>query len=115
MATLQRVTLVDDLDPQATANQTVVWAFGENAYEIDLSDENAGELRTLLQQYIEAGRLLSTGKTPENSRVSTRTPNREYDPKKVRVWARENGYQISDSGRLHQDLIRKYLEVRTEQ
>ena len=47
--------LVDDFDGSPAA-ETVTFALDGTTYEVDLSEENAAELRDVLQPWIAAGR-----------------------------------------------------------
>jgi hypothetical protein len=55
MATKTEVVLVDDLtgDP---ADTTVTFSLDKNGYEIDLSNDNAAELRETLARYVNTAR-----------------------------------------------------------
>ncbi|CQD23504.1 DNA-bridging protein Lsr2 [Mycolicibacterium conceptionense] len=56
MAKKVTVTLVDDFDGEATADETVEFGLDGVTYEIDLSSKNAAKLRNDLKQWVEAGR-----------------------------------------------------------
>ena len=56
MAKKVTVTLVDDFDGEAAADETVEFALDGVSYEIDLSSKNAAKLRGDLKQWVEAGR-----------------------------------------------------------
>lgn len=55
MAKKVTVTLVDDFDGEATADETVEFGLDGVTYEIDLSAKNAAKLRNDLKQWVEAG------------------------------------------------------------
>jgi len=91
-------SVVDDFDGSPAA-ETVVFALDGASYEIDLSAENALELRELLEPWINAGRRRG-GQTARsaNRRASTRASNggsrrRGSDSTAVRAWA------ASDAGK----------------
>jgi len=55
----------DDLDGSPIEpGQTVKFGIGKQAFEIDLSDENASRLRDALAPYIAAGRRISGRSRP---------------------------------------------------
>ncbi|MBD8535673.1 histone-like nucleoid-structuring protein Lsr2 [Plantibacter sp. CFBP 13570] len=59
MAQRTITTLVDDLDGTDLgqgSGETIRFGVDGRAYEIDLSDDNAGALRDVLRPYTEAGR-----------------------------------------------------------
>jgi len=71
------------------------------SYEIDLSDKNAGKLRDEFSSWIgharRSGGRRTTGRRASGS--SSSASNRR-DLSAVRAWARSNGHQVSDRGRV---------------
>lgn len=61
---------------------------------MDLANQNAAALRDALAPYIQAGRKLG------GAASSKRPASRRDDLAEVRAWARENGYTVSDRGRV---------------
>jgi Lsr2 len=49
--------LVDDID-QSMAAEIITYALDGTIYAIDLSEDNADQLRSLLQHYIQASRIV---------------------------------------------------------
>jgi hypothetical protein len=90
-------TLVDDLDG-SEASQTVLFALDGKSYEIDLNDENNAKLREALAPYIGKGRRVGGGGRATVRRMGTGKP--ADDSQAIREWARANGYQVSDRGRV---------------
>lgn len=91
--------LVDDLDGtvlDAGEGETVQFAVDGKAYEIDLSASNADGLRDALSVYIEAARR--TGTRSARGASPTRRSRGGLDD--IRAWARENGFTVSDRGRI---------------
>ena len=77
-------------------------------YEIDLSDEHAGELRTVLQHY--AGRRLGGTRRSTSARPKaqpTATPSRP-GPDEIRAWAQDQGLQVSTRGRISTKVRQAY-------
>lgn len=99
-------TIVDDLDGTELAEdaaETVTFSLDGKAYEIDLSLANARALRGALLPYTEAGRKLL--RTPASK---TKAAGRRTDLTQIRAWARENGHQVADRGRIHYDVVTAY-------
>ncbi|MFC3455794.1 histone-like nucleoid-structuring protein Lsr2 [Amycolatopsis speibonae] len=108
MAKRVSVEILDDLDG-SEATQTLPFALDGVSYEIDLSDKNAQALREEFDRYVAAGRRiggrrikvavgqLTDGAAPWRSAASG--TDQEYD-QQVRAWAAENGYTLSDQGRI---------------
>ncbi len=110
MAQQVKVELIDDLDG-SEAEETVEFSLDGVQYSIDLSDENADTLRETLGTYIESGKRLSgsrRGRKPARSgRASQSTVDREQT-KAIREWARNQGYEVSDRGRIPQHIVQQY-------
>lgn len=101
MAQRVEVVLTDDLDGKTLADgkgETVRFALDGVTYEIDVSTKNAQALRKALAPYIEAGRKRTVrGARPARSRGGA-------DAKSIKAWARVNGYQVNDRGRVANDV-----------
>lgn len=100
MAKKVTVELVDDISGQSGATTTRFGLDGID-YEIDLVDDQA--LRDTLAPYITKSR--ATGGHGKNR--SGKKPHRP-DLHRVRLWAREHGYDIPARGRLPAALLRAY-------
>ncbi|NHC46084.1 histone-like nucleoid-structuring protein Lsr2 [Motilibacter aurantiacus] len=105
----QRVVteLIDDLDGKSAAAETVTFGLDGVMYEIDLSEEHAEELRTLLEGHALHGRRLPASRSPRR-RGATRPAGEGSDPKLIRQWAQEQGYEVSARGRVSKALIEAY-------
>ena len=104
MAQKVLVSLVDDLDG-SEAEETVEFGLDGVSYQIDLSSDNAEELRDALAQYVEHARRAGGRKRasvrPVSGKGSARPAavDREQN-QAIRAWARKNGYAVSDRGRI---------------
>jgi len=112
MAQKVDVRFVDDLDG-SEASGTVSFALDGRAYEIDLSEENAAKLRDSLATFVAAARRTGS-RRPRSQRSSTSEPpatparpSREATAA-VRTWARENGHEVSERGRIPKAVIEAY-------
>ncbi len=94
MAQKVNIILVDDLDG-SEADETVSFALDGTSYEIDLNEKNAAKLRDALSGYIGHARKVSTTRKRRSS-VSSSGPS----ARELRDWARSNGYEVSDRGRV---------------
>ncbi|MGW4893000.1 histone-like nucleoid-structuring protein Lsr2 [Kitasatospora sp. NPDC004240] len=103
MAQRVQVILEDDLDG-GSADETVTFALDGVAYEIDLKSANADKLRGLLAPYVEKGRKQSgrLAGARRSGRGGSPRPSggAAPDTAKVRAWAKENGYEVNDRGRV---------------
>jgi hypothetical protein len=103
----QRVHIVleDDIDG-GTAEETVRFGLDGVNYDIDLSAANAAKLRDALAPYVGAARRSSGGR---GSRKGSRSRGGSgTNPSQIREWARANGYQVSDRGRVPADVKAAY-------
>ncbi|AXB45646.1 histone-like nucleoid-structuring protein Lsr2 [Amycolatopsis albispora] len=111
MAQKVLVSLVDDLDG-SEAEETVEFGLDGVSYQIDLSADNAEELRDALAQYVEharraGGRKRSGGRPAAKAVARPATVDREQN-QAIRAWARKNGYQVSDRGRIPSEVVEAY-------
>ncbi|WP_272027858.1 histone-like nucleoid-structuring protein Lsr2 [Kocuria rosea] len=105
MAQKVEVRLEDDLDG-GPADTTLTFALDGKDYEIDLSEANAEKLRGVLHPYAAAGRRTTRGGGPHGTR--TRPAGSDPDTAKIRAWAKANGHEVSDRGRIHQHIRDAY-------
>lgn len=110
MAQKVLVSLVDDLDG-SEADETVEFGLDGISYQIDLSADNASELRDALAQYIEHARR-SGGRKRGAARPAAgvnrpATVDREQN-QAIRAWARKNGFNVSDRGRIPTEVVEAY-------
>lgn len=103
-----KVTKVDDLNPDQEATQEVVFAFGAEAYELDLSDANADKIRKAFGPYIKAARQFQVRDYPKRVANGNGTGYGEYDPMVVRAWLTANGIPHNDRGRVPEDLVQRW-------
>jgi hypothetical protein len=98
------VTLSDDIDG-GEASETVAFGLDGKTYEIDLSEENAEKLRTVLAPYVTAGR-----KRAKSGRTFTHT-SVAPDPRAVRAWAESNGFDVPARGRIPRKVYDAFNEA----
>lgn len=104
MARKTQVLLVDDIDG-TDANNTVTFGLDGVAYEIDLSDDNASKLRSDLEKWTALAR-----RTGGRAKRGTGSGN-AGDAAKIREWARENGYEVSERGRIPAEVREAYAKA----
>ena len=107
----QKITtlFIDDIDGGA-AEGTVRFALDGTEYEIDLNAKHSEELRSALGKYVSHARKVGgaarrAGRTPGRA---VRTAGSALNTTEIRSWARENGFEIKDRGRVPADLVAKY-------
>ena len=108
MAKTTIVQVSDDLDGSANASE-VRFAFEGTEYAIDLSSKNRKALEKALRPYVEAGTKVSGRRSAATrSARPKRSGNSAVDLAAVRAWAKENGHQVSDRGRLPKAVLDAY-------
>jgi hypothetical protein len=108
MAQQTTVRFIDDLDG-SDASGTFDFSLEGRQYQIDLSDENAAKLRDVLEPYIGAARKAGRGRTARQTVVAEKPARSNRDQTAaIREWARENGHQVSDRGRIPKSVIEAY-------
>jgi hypothetical protein len=103
MAKRTFVTLTDDLDG-SEADRTVRFSLENDFYEIDLTEAHAEDLSAALAPYINAGRRVG-GVHARTGRGAGPSPKaRAADIQAIRDWARSQGHQVSDRGRISREV-----------
>lgn len=97
MAKTTLVTITDDLDG-SKASTTVRFGWKDTTYEIDLSKKNANALEKALAPYVGAARKVRGGTSSRRARRGS-SPSRSNQAA-IRAWAKQNGYEIADRGRI---------------
>jgi hypothetical protein len=104
--------LTDDIDG-GEAEETVKFGLDGVQYEIDLSKKNASKMRDVLSQFVAAGRRVGRGGLVVGGRAATArsrggaAADREQN-RAIREWAQGKGIQVSDRGRIKQDIVDRY-------
>ena len=98
--------LIDDLDG-SQAEGTVRFGLDGTDYEIDLNAEHAQQLRDALARYVGAARRIS-GSTRQPSRTGRRPQANGLNTTEVREWAKAQGIDVKDRGRVPAELIVKF-------
>ena len=105
MAQKIQTLFIDDLDGSA-AEGTVCFGLDGTEYEIDLNAEHAQALRDALARYVHAARRAGNG-----ARRSDRRGRRAADglnSTEVREWAKAQGIEVKDRGRVPAELVVKF-------
>jgi len=104
MAQRIQTLLIDDLDGSEAAG-TVRFGLDGTEYEIDLSATHSDELRKALERYIAHARR--TGGTARGA-ARSRRGSAAVDTAKVREWAKGQGIEVKDRGRIPADVLEQY-------
>jgi hypothetical protein len=109
MAQKIQMLFIDDIDG-GDAEGTVRFGLDGTEYEIDLNAKHNEELRAALGTYVAHARKVSGSTRKATATRSGRKPS-AMDTVAVRAWARENGHDIKDRGRVPAELVVKYREA----
>ncbi|HYH33962.1 MAG TPA: Lsr2 family protein [Nocardioides sp.] len=100
MAQKVNIVLVDDIDGSEAA-ETVSFGLDGTSYEIDLSETNAAALREAVSAYVGHARKVSGSSRGRKARSgSSSATTSGPSARELRDWARSNGFQVSDRGRV---------------
>ena len=100
--------LIDDLDG-GEAEGTVRFGLDGAEYEIDLSAEHASALRRALAPYVRAARRAPGAAARRPGRGGRRAAGAgAADPVAVREWAKSQGIEVKDRGRVPAELVVKF-------
>jgi hypothetical protein len=96
----------DDLDG-SPAVEIVRFGYAGREYEIDLNEEHAAALDEALATYIEHARRVDKPQ-PRRGRRADGERRSPHELRAIRQWAREQGLQVSERGRIAADIVAKY-------
>jgi hypothetical protein len=103
------IVLVDDLDG-SEATETVSFALDGTNYEIDLNDDNASALREALAGYVGHARKVAGGRRSGRKAGASSASAAAGGPSAadIRAWARDNGFELSERGRVPAEVRQAY-------
>ena len=102
---------IDDLDG-SEAEGTVRFGLDGAEYEIDLNADHARALRDALSRYVQAARRAGSGaRRPARSGRRARADG--VDSTEVREWAKAQGIDVKDRGRVPAELVVKFKAATT--
>ena len=106
MAQKIQTLFIDDLDG-SEADGTVRFGLDGTDYEIDLNAEHAQELRDALARYVTAARRAGGG-ARRQARSGRRASANGLNTTEVREWAKAQGIDVKDRGRVPAELVVKF-------
>ena len=106
MAQKIQILFIDDLDG-SEAEDTVRFGLDGTEYEIDLNVEHSEALRDALARYVHAARRAGGGaRRPAHG--GRRASAGGVDSTEVREWAKAQGIDVKDRGRVPTELVVKF-------
>ncbi len=106
MAQKIQTLFIDDLDGSA-AEGTVRFGLDGTEYEIDLNEQHARQLRDALAHYVGAARR-ANGAARRPARAGRRPAASGLNTTEVREWAKAQGMEVKDRGRVPAELVVKF-------
>jgi hypothetical protein len=104
VASIVSVVVTDDVDGSEGA-ETVTFGVDGTTYEIDLGGRNRAKLAAAMAPYIGAARKVSL----RRPRVGAgRQPAGRVDRAEIRAWAKDQGLQVSERGRISAEIMQQY-------
>ena len=106
MAQKVQTFFIDDIDG-GEAEGTVRFGLDGTDYEIDLSAAHAEALRKALEEFVRAGRKVS-GSARRGRGSGRRATSGRPNSSDVREWAKTQGIEVKDRGRVPAELVVKF-------
>lgn len=106
MAQKTQILLIDDTDG-SSADETIRFGLDGVSYEIDLTTENAAKLRDAMAPWVGKARRVG-GRKSTQRRGGRQTSS---DAAKIRAWARQRGYTVSERGRIPAEVREAYAKA----
>jgi hypothetical protein len=107
MAQKIQTLFIDDIDG-GEAEGTVRFGLDGTEYEIDLSAKNADALRKALARYVDAARRAPGSTARRPGRSGRRASANGLNTTEVREWAKAQGIEVKDRGRVPAELVVKF-------
>jgi hypothetical protein len=105
MAQKIQTLFIDDIDG-SEAEGTVRFGLDGTEYEIDLNTKHAEALRKALARYVEVARRSPGSRRPVRS--ERRANASGFNSTEVREWAKAQGIEVKDRGRIPAELVAKF-------
>lgn len=99
------IKLVDDLDGESAAEMTLKFGLDGRDYEIDLNDTNYENYRAMLELLSAHGRVVETIVAKKRTLSTGKKTGTIGKTQEMREWLRSQGHQVSDRGRVPQNLV----------
>ena len=102
MSSRVHVELIDDLDDNSPAAETIKFALDSVTYEVDLTEKNASRLRKYLSEFVSVARRTG-GKQKTKGK-----PAAPSESAIQRQWAAQNGFTVPSHGRVPTVVVEAY-------
>jgi hypothetical protein len=110
MAQKVQVLLVCDLhDGDVEGTEQITFGLDGSGYEIDVCPSHGAELRDAFAPFVGAARRAGRAATPARRGGRARSSGGDRgNIAEIREWARKNGHQVSERGRIAAPVLQAY-------
>jgi len=111
MASRTTVTVVDDLDGNDIGpnGRTIAFSFDGVDYQIDLGEKNVTKFEKAIGPFVDAATRVG-GRRTRGKTAAVRS-GRDSESQAIREWARSNGFDVSDRGRISVSVLEAWNEA----
>ena len=111
MARRTTVTVVDDLDGNDIGphGRTIAFSFDGVDYQIDLGEKNATKFEKTIGPFVDAATRIGGRKA--RGKAAPVRPGGHGESQAIREWARSNGFEVSDRGRISASVLEAWNEA----
>ena len=99
---------VDGTEVKEADLQRVKFSWKGKAYAIELSKKNAAAFEKAIKPYVDKAALDLGTRPARRSKGRSSSASGRKDLAEVRAWARSNGYEVAERGRIPADVIAAY-------
>ncbi|MEH3138806.1 MAG: Lsr2 family protein [Mycobacterium kyogaense] len=103
--------LIDDIDGTEIADgagERVEFSFRGVDYQIDLTKSNATKFDKALKPYTDAAAKVRSGGRSRQPKASTNGKGSPEQLSAIREWARKNGHEVADRGRIKAEIVEAF-------
>ena len=111
MAVQTTVTFVDDIDGSTEGVEHYTFNWLGTDYEIDLAPKSAKKLVDIMNTYTDKATRVPKPRSGSAGRGSGRTRTARDEVAEIRSWAREQGMEVSDKGRVSEAVKDAYHQA----
>lgn len=103
--------LIDDLDGSEISDdggERIEFSLRGVDYQIDLSTANIAKLDKALKPYVDAAAKVRGSRTRQVKSTGSNGASSKEHLAAVRAWARKNGHEVSDRGRIKAEILEAF-------
>lgn len=106
----QKVTIVDDIDGETDAVGDLTFFVDGQEYSVDLNEEHMEHYKGLIEEHRAMLLELADYGRPLRRQAPVSAPRGRTKDQldEIRTWARANGYEVKDMGRIPEKVIDAY-------